>query len=130
MKASDLISIWEAPDNSRLTPKQFSLRLPVHVAARVSALCDMYPNKTRTEIIGDLLSSALDQLQTSFPEVKGKQTDHISEQGVEIDIFEDLGPTNRFYSLANKHYIDLEQELGNENPASLFSDKVVIIEEK
>jgi hypothetical protein len=122
MKASDLISIWEAPDNSRLTPKQFSLRLPVHVAARVSALCEIYPSKSRTEIIGDLLSSALDQLQESFPKIKGnrfKEPDY-SEDGEPIAIFEDLGPTNRFRHLSNKHHLMLEKELGNESPSPLF----------
>lgn len=36
MKASDLVTIWSAPDNSRLTAKQYSFRLPVHVAAKLA----------------------------------------------------------------------------------------------
>ncbi|RLL49116.1 hypothetical protein D8Y20_13350 [Mariprofundus sp. EBB-1] len=132
MKASDLVSIWEAPDNSRLTPKQFSLRLPVHVAAQLSALCEMYPNKTRTEIIGDLLTAALDQLQSSFPTVKGRFVDefydHESSEGVKF--FEDKGPTNKFRELSNKHFESLEKELGNESPAPLFSSENVVVEER
>lgn len=38
MKASDLVTVWSAPDNSRLTAKQYSFRLPVHVAAKLAAL--------------------------------------------------------------------------------------------
>jgi hypothetical protein len=49
MKAADLVNLWNAPDNSRLTTKQLSFRLPVHVAAKLPALCDLYPNKNRTE---------------------------------------------------------------------------------
>ena len=59
MKNSELVKVWALPDNSRVTSKQLSFRLPVHVAAKISALSDLFPNKTRTEIIGDLLTSAV-----------------------------------------------------------------------
>ena len=45
---------------TRLTAKQSSFRLPVHVAATLSALCELYPNKTRTQNVGDLLATAID----------------------------------------------------------------------
>ena len=38
MKSADLHKLWGMPDNSRLTPKQLSFRLPVHVAAQINAL--------------------------------------------------------------------------------------------
>lgn len=59
MKASDLTKVWTMPDNARLTAKQYSIRLPVHVAAKISALCDMDLKENRTEIIGDLLTAAI-----------------------------------------------------------------------
>ena len=34
MKVSDLVGSWTTRDNKRLTSKQFSIRLPVHIAAR------------------------------------------------------------------------------------------------
>jgi len=68
MDPRDLPTVWDAPDNSRLTPKQWSIRLPIHVAARICALCDLYPRKSKTEIIGDLLATALDQLAEALPE--------------------------------------------------------------
>jgi len=130
MKANDLISIWGAPDNSRLTKKQISLRLPVHVAARISALCEMYPNKTKTEIITDLLAASLDQLQTSFPKIKGQQLDHINDPNGPYDIFDDIGPSDRFNRLANKHYIKIENELGNTEATAIFSEGSTIEEYK
>jgi hypothetical protein len=42
MSPSDLVTVWSAPDNSRLTPKQFSFRLPTHVAAKLAALEKMF----------------------------------------------------------------------------------------
>lgn len=126
MKPKDLLSVWSAPDNSRVTNKQFSFRLPVHVAARVAALCEMYPNKSRTQIVSDLLSSALDEMQQQFPDVKGPFVGRDPETGV--DLFEDIGPARRFRGLANKHYAELERELGAENPTRLFEGDLVISE--
>ena len=67
MEPRDLLTVWDAPDHSRLTPKQWSIRLPIQVAARINALCDLYPRKTKTEIIGDLLATALEQLASALP---------------------------------------------------------------
>ncbi len=110
MEPKDLVKIWTAPDHSQLTPKQISLRLPIQVAAKISALCDMYPRKTKTEIIGDLLATALGQLEDSleFQNV-GRSIDH-PETGEEI--FESYcGPLKDFRTLTEKHLKKLEAEL-------------------
>ncbi|RLL52307.1 hypothetical protein D8Y20_07275 [Mariprofundus sp. EBB-1] len=123
MKAEEVLNIWGAPDNSRLTAKQLSVRMPVHVAARVNALCDMHPNKTKTEIIGDLLSMALREIESAFPEHKGQQ------EGITPDgepYYEDIGPHRLYERYANKHYATLEKELGNDNPRDLVTRRVVI----
>lgn len=115
-KAAELHSFWSLPDNSRLTSKQYSFRLPVHVAAKIAALCDMYPQKSRTEIVGDLLSTAIDDLLKGMPSVEGKLV-HVDEDGEKF--YEDIGPRPQFWTLADKHYKALEREMGNKNPPSL-----------
>jgi hypothetical protein len=60
------------PDNSRLTAKQYSFRLPVHVAAKLAALVEVFPAKSRTQIVGDLLSTASDAAAEGLPSVKGR----------------------------------------------------------
>lgn len=117
MKSSDLHSLWTAPDNSRITSKQFSFRLPVHVAAKLSALVEMYPQKTRTELVGDLLATALDEVVKGMPLIQGKFYDHDPDTGDEL--YEDVGPAPRFWKLADKYYKELEREMGIENPPSL-----------
>lgn len=124
MKPKDLLTVWDAPDNSRLTRKQLSFRLPVHVAARVAALCEMYPNRSRTQIVGDLLASALDEMQRQFPEVQGRFFVRDDETG--IDMYEDIGPGSRFRALAHKHYKELEAELGEGGPPSPFEAMLVM----
>ena len=118
MKASDLVASWTTRDNKRLTSKQFSIRLPVHIAARISALCDMFPGKTRTDIMADLLDSALEELEKNF-------SHHYSEDGSEeVDgmmIYPDVGRYGDYARFANKYFTELEKELGNENPPHLLS---------
>src|SRR5450759_3446820 len=107
IKSADLTKLWAAPDNSRLTSKQYSFRLPVHVGAKLAALEELYPNRTRTEIVGDLLAAALDEVERSFPAKKGKRVglDNISGQ----EMYEDIGLVVEYGKRANKHYIQMER---------------------
>ncbi|MER0203753.1 MAG: hypothetical protein DU480_07815 [Nitrosomonas sp.] len=122
MKASELVASWTSHDNKRLTSKQVSIRLPVHIAARVFGLCDMFPNKTRTDIIADLLNSSLEELE--------KTLTHQYSEDDEIDVINGMGVypnTGSFGDYAravNKHYAELEKELGNETPSTLLPDCV------
>ena len=135
MKASSLHDVWDSPDNTRLTPKQFSFRLPVHVAAKVAALCEMYPQKSRTQIIADLLTSALDELEQNLPMALGdpirgdeEQQERMAaeyEQREYVPLFSLGGQRGRFRWLSNKHFDELEKELGNEKPSRLFTEKYV-----
>ena len=118
MKASDLVTVWSAPDNSRLTAKQYSFRLPVHVAAKLAALEEMYPTKSRTQLVGDLLSAAITEVEKSFPNVTGSSVGFHPDTHEEL--FEDVGPASAYYEKANKHYTEIEKDLGNESPGKLF----------
>jgi len=121
MKPSDLPALWSAPDNSRLTAKQSSFRLPVHVAAKLSALCELYPNKTRTQIVGDLLATAIDASVQGLPSAKGRLLERMEPPGEEgWNAYEEVGPLGRFKHLANKHFAELERELGNESPGLVY----------
>jgi hypothetical protein len=132
MRTEHLHELWVSPDNSRLTTKQLSFRLPVHIAAKIAALCEMYPKKNRTQIVADLLTSALDDLEKALPEALGEPVedewnDEIARQDGEEEeqLYYLGGPRGRFMQLANKHYRELEEELGNENPEPLFTTRVV-----
>ena len=118
MKASNLHDLWSSPDNSRLTSKQLSFRLPVHVAAKIQALCDMYPSKNRTQIVADLLTSALEEVERGFPFVAGREIAPDPDTGEML--CEDVGVGARFRALADQHYIEMEQELGNPTPKPLY----------
>lgn len=118
MKASDLVTVWSAPDNSRMTTKQYSFRLPVHVAAKLSALEELYPTKSRTQLVGDLLAAAIADVEKSLPSYAGEPLGPHPDTHEEM--FEEAGPITKYRTLANKHYIEIEKDLGNENPSALF----------
>ena len=130
MKTDQLHDLWTSPDNSRLTTKQFSFRLPVHIAAKVAALCEIYPQKNRTQIVADLLTSAIDELEKNLPEGIGEAV----EEAWQDEMTAQLGETERLYYLggvrgrfhhsANIHYSELERELGNETPEELYPNIV------
>ena len=115
MEPQDLVKLWDAPDNSKLTPKQLSIRLPMHVAAKISALNDLYPRKTKTEIIGDLLATAIDQFEAAFPWVDGRLLGYANDDHND-PIYEDVGPRRRFHSLTEKYLKELESEAGIKEP--------------
>lgn len=131
MKTQHLHEIWSGPDNSRLTSKQFSFRFPIHIAAKIEALSEMYPQKNRTQIVADLLTSALDDLEKSLPEAPGEMVEpgindeiafQVGEPGKQLYYLG--GARGRFHAIANRHYHELEREMGNENPEPLFGNIV------
>lgn len=109
MDTKDLLKTWTGPDNSRLMRNQTSMRLSIHVAARISALCEIFPQRTKTQIINDLLSTALDELAA------GLKTTHPWEQSEEG--LENL-PTqkSRYDELVEKYLQEIEA--GNSDETS------------
>ncbi len=110
---TDLLAHWQGPNSSRLTPRQFSLRLPVEVHAMISVLCEMYPKRSRTEIIGDLLSEALSRLVESMPtEMSKSERDAAEAAGVDPDdLDQDSFGRGRFLRLVKKYEEELEAEI-------------------
>ena len=117
MKASDLVTVWSAADNSRLTAKQFSFRLPEHVAAKLAVLEAMYHTKSRTQLVGDLMSAAIADVEKAFPSVQGRSIGRDPDTNEEI--FDEVGPYARYQSLAENYHREMEKELGNESPTKL-----------
>lgn len=129
MKSELLHDLWSSPDNSRLITKQFSFRLPVHIAAKIAALGEMYPQKNRTQIVADLLATALDDLEKKLPctvvavdEHTQKLDDEYNEHhGYELGTLYTLGGARaKFRSISNQYFSEFEKELGNEQPTQLF----------
>ncbi|HKJ94465.1 MAG TPA: type 1 pili tip component [Gammaproteobacteria bacterium] len=108
MKMRELLETWEQSAGERRTRYAYSVRLPVHDAAKLAALADMFPGRSEQDIITDLLSTALDEIEAAFPYVAGGRVVAEDEQG--DPIYEDVGQTPRFQRLTREHFERLEAE--------------------
>jgi len=120
MKTKELPTIWGTPEPSRLTPKQLSIRLPILVSAKIQALCDLFPRKTKTEIIGDLLDSALEALEDELPMTKGEQSDY--DEQLQEAIFVAAGIRGKYLRLTKKYLKELEKEADVKEPMEFCSE--------
>ena len=89
--------------------------------ARVLALQEMYPGRTREQLLLDLLTSALDELEAALPYIPGDKI--VSEDDYGDPIYEDVGPTPRFLQLTRKYREQLQQQpagqvIGEPQPAN------------
>ena len=101
MKIQELLSIWESTAKADFTDEHYAIKLPLNDAARLHALVDMYPQQSIEHIISNLLTSALDEVESSLPYVRGENIVALDELG--DPLYEDIGPTPRYLSLTQKH---------------------------
>lgn len=100
MKIADLIPRWGNQTHAAPGGKPYRFQLPLRDAARIEALQVMYPDCSEEEIVSDLLRAALDELEVVMPYVPGNRIIAEDDQG--DPIYEDLGPTPRFYTLSHE----------------------------
>lgn len=103
MNVKELLKIWERTARGDLTTEEFMVRLPIEDAAKLHALAEMYPRRSIPEIITDLLSAALHELESGLPYVSGNQVAALDEEG--DPMYEDIGPTPRYLALTQKHLL-------------------------
>lgn len=108
MKIRELAKHWEENSTGRLTKTQYAIQLDLESAARLSALTEMYPKHHPEELLGELIGAALDELETSFPYVKGQHVVATDEEG--DPLYEDIGPTPRFLALSRRYLHDLTEK--------------------
>ncbi len=123
MIAADLAKVLGAPDNSRLTAKQQSFRLPTHVAAKINALCDIFPSRTKTKIVGLLLATALDEAIAHLPASRGEECGPGPDGEM---LYYEAGTIANFRRFANQHFKELEKELGNKEVVDLYTGEFVV----
>ena len=108
MKIKALAECWEQQAKATFTSEDYTFRLPLDDAAKINALAEMYPKRTKSEIIGELLSAALDELETSFPYIAGNKI--ISKDEMGDPMYEDIGPTPKFMELSKKYLSNFKQQ--------------------
>ena len=108
MKIRELANNWEKTAKGRLTKTAYGIHLDVEAAARLAAIAEMYPKRTPEELLGELIGAALEELEASFPYVKGTQVIATDEEG--DPLYEDVGATPRFLALSRQYLQDMTDQ--------------------
>lgn len=101
MKIRDLVKYWDKHAQGRMARDRYEASLSDVHRDELARLADLYPRKSSQDLLRDLVSAALDDLETSFPYVEGDRVVAFDEDGFEI--YEDAGLTPRFVTLSQKH---------------------------
>lgn len=108
MQISELAKNWNTTASGTLSKDILSLRLPIEEAAKLDALADMYPKRSREDLLLDLITAALHDLEKSLPYIKGQTVVARDEQG--DPIYEDIGLTPEFLRLTKQHLTRLKND--------------------
>lgn len=107
MKIKSLIQKWQNDSSSPITDYEISVFLPLYDAARLEALKEMFQEKTKQQIITELLSAALDEAEEAFPYVKGEKI--IAQDEFGDPLYEDAGHTTTFIKLTNQYMYQMKK---------------------
>lgn len=110
MKIADLINHWDQVEQQQEAARTYAIPLPVRDAARIEALAAMYPHQGALAILAELVHAALDELECAMPYIPGPRV--IAEDDYGDPVFEDIGPTPRFFVLSQ----EIAQRLRAESP--------------
>jgi hypothetical protein len=101
-RLEQLLEKWQSEAAKAELAQELTINLNQTDAARVNALADLYPKLTSEEVVVKLLNIALDEVEASFPYIKGTKVVAQDEEG--DPIYEDQGLTPKYLELTRKHY--------------------------
>lgn len=101
MRWKTLLDAWSNRQASELTDERYSIRLSIDDAARLQSLAEMFPAIDAEQVVTDLLSASLDELEAAMPYVAGERV--IREDEFGDPVYEDVGLTPRFLELTRRH---------------------------
>ena len=106
MKISALLNDWEVHSQDKRPQVKLSTNVPLKQLAHVMALVEMFPGRTREQIIADLLEFALGELEAALPYKEGDKV--VAEDEFGNPVYEDRGLTPRYLELSKKHLQELQ----------------------
>lgn len=101
--------------DARVATRQ-ALRLPLPLAARLAAWCQMHPQRSRNQIIAELLDAALSQAEREWSAKDSAVVGVVPDPTQPIYL--PMGPFADFRGLVHQHHLRLEHELDRDEPAS------------
>lgn len=112
MKIEELARNWQQEAVGEQPVREYVIKLPLEEASKVEALVELFPRRNREQLLTEMLSAALDDVISVLPYVQGDEIIAHDEMG--DPIFEDVGLTPRFLTLAREYHEQLAQESGGD----------------
>ena len=104
----------------RLSRKKYTFQLPLEVAARLEALCEMHADTRRAQVLADVLALGLAQVtqahNESHNEARPGQAAEVSAPDTKQAIYLLTGPFVEFHKLVRMHHLALEHEQSGDEP--------------
>jgi hypothetical protein len=116
MKVRELLNRWASSSEQNKGTEAVSLRLPLKDAARLEALVALYPGITKEVMLSQIISSALEEIETAMPYVPGPRI--VAEDEMGDPLYEDIGPTPRYLALRTAY---LQRQQDTKSPAKKAS---------
>lgn len=101
MMIKNLAAQWDSSAQTKLTKSTYDVHLSLEDAAKIDALTEMYPRRQKEQLLSELVSAALNELESSFPYKQGHEVIAEDEDG--YPIYADAGPTPMFLELTKKY---------------------------
>ena len=96
-----LINLWQGTSRNNSIFKELPVSLSGYDYARIRALTELFPSRTEQQIVSEIISTALDEIEEAFPYVRGNEV--IAEDEFGDPVYSDAGMTPRFVELIKKH---------------------------
>jgi hypothetical protein len=92
--------------------KKYSLSLPLPLASRIEALCEMHPHSPRTKIMSDLLHLGLMQVERAASHTGTEAIPYQPDTTQAVYLLN--GPFDEFHGLIRKHHLAMEHAMDGE----------------
>jgi hypothetical protein len=100
-RVKQLLNEWVLASQSKPMVKSLTIKLTTQDYARVRALAELYTDRSEEQIISELLSAVLDEVEEALPYIPGKQV--VAEDEFGDPVYEDIGLTRKFEQLKKKY---------------------------
>jgi hypothetical protein len=100
-RIKNLIKEWEAQSKTKPLVKEIGVKMTAYDHARIQALAELYSGHSEEQLVSELLSVALDEIEIALPYVPGKTV--VAEDELGDPDYEDIGLTPRFVELTKKY---------------------------
>lgn len=100
-RMKQLLKEWDVDSQAQPKVKGIMVQLTAGDYARIRALAELYAGRTEEQIVSELLSVALDEVEEALPYIPGNVV--ITEDEFGDPVYEDIGLTHKYAELIKKY---------------------------